>query len=236
MSCAPSAPGCGASCCVGPAGALLCGLIFGFSPPRFLRLEQLHLAAIQWLPFCLAFLHAYLDEGRVRDLRFAAACFTLQALSSGHGTVFLVMAVVGLLGYRAALGEPIAFLRRVRDLGLAGAVLLTPAALLMLPYHAVQVGVGLRRSLGTLDNWAINDASFFASPSRLQFRTGPRRPGLDHSRARASLFPGYLPLQLGTAALVPLWQRLPRSQSGGTAARGAGLEPCSNCWSSCCSR
>ncbi len=203
---------------VGPAGALLCGLIFGFSPPRFLRIEQLHLAAIQWLPFCLAFLHAYLDEGRVRDLRLAAACFTLQALSSGHGTVFLVMAVVGLLGYRAALGEPVAFLRRVRDLGLAGAVLLTPAALLMLPYHAVQVGVGLRRSLGTLDNWAINNASFFASPSHLQ-QFVLAHAGLDwiNRAARAYLFPGYLPLLLGAAALVPLWRRLPRSESGRTA-------------------
>ena len=201
---------------IGPAGALLCGLVFGFSPPRFLRIEQLHLATIQWLPFCLAFLHAYLDEGRRRDLRLAVACFTLQALSSGHGIVFLVIAVVGLLGYRAALGEPVAFVRRLHDFGVTGAVLLAPAALLMLPYHAVQAGVGLRRSLGTLDNWAINNASFFASPAHLQVFI-LSHTGLDwiDREARADLFPGYLPLLLAAAALLLAW----RGGGGGRAER-----------------
>src|SRR5262245_45396217 len=35
-------------------GAVLAGLIFAFTPPRFLRTGQLHLATVQWLPFCLA--------------------------------------------------------------------------------------------------------------------------------------------------------------------------------------
>ena len=35
---------------VGPLGATLSGLVFAFSPPRFLRLDQVHLATIQWVP------------------------------------------------------------------------------------------------------------------------------------------------------------------------------------------
>src|SRR5207342_3367546 len=66
-----------------PAAATVAGLIFGFSPPRFFRLEQLHLTTIQWVPFGLASLHAYFDAGRKSDLRLALAFFTLQALTSG---------------------------------------------------------------------------------------------------------------------------------------------------------
>ncbi len=73
----------------GAAGAVVSGLVFAFSPPRFLRLDQLHLATIQWVPFGLASLHAYLGRGRPFDLRLSAAFFTVQALSSGHGCAFI---------------------------------------------------------------------------------------------------------------------------------------------------
>ena len=69
-------------------GAMLGGLVFAFSPPRFFRLGQLHLTAVWWLPFGLASLHAYLDGGRRRDLWLFAAFVTLQALSSGHAQCF----------------------------------------------------------------------------------------------------------------------------------------------------
>ena len=58
-----------------PAAAVLTGLVFAFSPPRFFRFSQLHLTAVQWIPFSLASLHAYLDGGRKRDLRLASAVF-----------------------------------------------------------------------------------------------------------------------------------------------------------------
>ena len=36
------------------AGAILCGLVFAFSPARFFRITQIHLATVQWVPFTLA--------------------------------------------------------------------------------------------------------------------------------------------------------------------------------------
>ena len=45
---------------VRPAFAIIAGLVFAFSPPRFFRLGQAHLTVVQWIPFGLAFLHAYL--------------------------------------------------------------------------------------------------------------------------------------------------------------------------------
>ena len=185
---------------VGPPGAILSGLIFGFSPPRFLRLVQLHLATIQWMPFGLASLHAYLNGKRKLDLRLAAAFFTLQALTSGHGAVFLTTAALGLVAYSVARGEPIDFTKRLRDLGVPGVLLLAPAVLIFLQYRSVQVAVGLRR---TLDNWGITGSSFLASPSHVQtFLLSLAPAALTNEPPDAYLFPGYLPLLLASAAFL----------------------------------
>src|SRR5207245_11089106 len=102
---------------VSPLGAALAGIIFAFAPPRFFRLGQLHLTTIQWVPFCLAFVHAYLDSGRWRDLWWACGFFVLQALTSGHGAMFAAFSVALLLFWRTALGGPIRPFARVRALG-----------------------------------------------------------------------------------------------------------------------
>jgi hypothetical protein len=188
----------------GAGGAVLCGLVFAFSPPRFLRLGQLHLTSIQWIPFALAFVHTYLDRGRRRDLRVAAGFFTLQALSSGHGAVFLSVAVLGLAGYRTVLGEPIAIRQRLRDLGAPGLLLLAPAVLMLVPYLAVQREMGLRRSLADSAAWTLPAASFLASPARVHALVLSKATDAPiNAEAYAYLFPGYLPLLLSIAALVP---------------------------------
>ena len=188
---------------MGPPGAFVCGLVFAFSPVRFFRIGQLHLTTVEWVPFGLASLHAYLDDGRRRDLRWAAGFFTLQALTSGHGAVFLGVAGLGLVVYRVALGEPIAATKRLRDLGLTGAVLLAPAVVSALPYLQVQAEVGLRRSLV---NWAVPWSSFLASPAHVPRLLLSLVPGWRIlETARAYLFPGILPLLLAAAAV--LWPR-----------------------------
>src|SRR4030095_1385429 len=93
---------------VGLAGAFICGLIFAFAPPRFFRLGQLHMTAVQWIPFSLAFLHSYLERGARRDLLLAIACFSLQALSSGHGAVYLLLSILALLGWHSAFARKVA--------------------------------------------------------------------------------------------------------------------------------
>ena len=187
---------------IGPAGAVVAGVIFAFSPPRFFRTGQLHLGVVQWIPFALAWLHAYFDSGRRRDLRLAAAFFTLQALSSGHGAVFLALSMGGLCVWKAASGTPVEPVRRLRDLGVTGALLLVPSALMYLPYRAVQQEMGLRRSL---ENWAVTPGSFLAAPTHLQTALLSLLPGpriLD--TASAYLFPGFIPLLLAAAALAAL--------------------------------
>lgn len=185
---------------LGMAGALLCGMAFAFSPARFFRLGQLHMTTIQWVPFCLAFVHSYLDRGRRRDLRIALAFFTLQVLTSGHGAVFLLVALVCLLGYRFLLGEALAPVRRLRDTGLPGALLLAPAVLMVVPYLYVQEAFGLKRSL---EDWETPVSSFFASPvpfHRLLFDwLGIAFTG----EPSAYLFPGFLIVILAVMAVLP---------------------------------
>jgi hypothetical protein len=190
-------------------GALIAAMVFAFSTPRFFRIAQPHLTAVQWLPFCLAFLHQYFDTGRARELRWALAFFTLQALTSGHGGVLTALAVAMYLVWRFALGEPVTPLRRVRDIGLVGVLLLAVNIALMLPYRAVQQEMGLRRSLGEAVTFSPNRESFLATPSRIDAwllgkLTGDPRMT---DRAKAVLFPGFIPLALGAVGVLGIGRR-----------------------------
>ena len=189
---------------IGPYGAVVSGLIFAFSPARFFRMSQLHLTTVQWVPFSLAFVHAYLDRGRPRDLKLAIAFFSLQALTSGHGSVFLTLAIVLLLGYRAALGEPLAVRRRLRDMGVSGALLFVPTLWIFWHYRQVQVDMGMVRSLFAND-WAPALASFVASPSHFHIFLQRMIAGQPINDAADSfLFPGVLPILLALAAFLPV--------------------------------
>jgi hypothetical protein len=191
----------------GSAGAAIGGLIFAFAPPRFLRLDQLFLATIQWMPFSLAYLHAYLDEGEHGSrfyLRLAAAFFTLQAVTSGHGAVFLALASIALFGYRLILGAPLAVTKRLRDLGITGVMLLAPIVPMAIAYVRVQRDMGLKRSL--VDWVMATPTSFLASPTYVHsFVITRLLPGVHvFETATAYLFPGYVPLVLAAAALLSL--------------------------------
>ena len=185
---------------VGLAGAFICGLIFAFAPPRFFRLGQLHLTAVQWLPFCLAFLHSYLERGMRRDLLLAIACFSLQALSSGHGAVYLLLSILALLGWHVAFGEKIAIRKWLGDVGAAGAYLLSPAVWVMLPYRIAQSEAGLRRTYQTDALPGIE--SFLASPSRFHLAMHARFFGHVTKEAEAYLFPGLVVLVLAAVAIT----------------------------------
>jgi hypothetical protein len=184
-----------------PQAAMLCGLIFGFSPPRFLRLDQFHLTTIQWIPYALAYLHGYFQTGAKRELRLAAAFFSLQALTSGHGGAMLLLGILLLAGERWLRGEPIALARRARDLGVVGALMLVPPVLVYLPYRAARAEVGLKR---VLDDWSVATSSFFASGSHFQTWLISRMPDWDWLKHEpdALLFPGVLPIALAAAAFL----------------------------------
>lgn len=183
------------------AGAVLSGIVFLAAPPRFFRIGQLHLTAVQWVPFALAYLHTYLDAGRRRDLWIAVGFFTLQALTSGHGAIFLSVSILALLAYRLALGEPLLIAKRIRDFGVAGLLLLAPLVWLFAPYRAAQAEVGLKRSL---ENWLPAPSSYLATPSHLhQYLRALITDTNFNEGADAWLFPGVTVLVFAALALLP---------------------------------
>lgn len=190
-------------------GAILAGLIFAFSPPRFLRIGQPHLASVHWMPFALAALHTYFDSGHAKQLRLAMAFFALQVLSSGHGAVFTVIAMGGLILFRFGLGEPLLPAKRLRDVGIPGVLLCIPVVLVVLPYLAVQEGVGLRRSLDAWTEWAVPGSMFLASPTHAhRFMLSLFAADEIYQNVTAWLFPGYLPLLLAVAAVAVRGRRI----------------------------
>jgi hypothetical protein len=185
--------------------ALLCGLVFAFSPARFVRTGQLHVGAVGWIALTLASLHAYLDTRRPGHLKLACAFFSMQALTTGHGAVFLTLTAGGLCLFQFLLGESLAPLRRLRDLGLTGALLLAPALLVYLPYRRVSREMGFHR---TFEPWQPTPGSFLAAPVHLQHWLFSWFPGADPSAtATAYLFPGYVPLLLAAVAVVDFVRR-----------------------------
>ncbi|MEO7133287.1 MAG: hypothetical protein ABI024_03615, partial [Vicinamibacterales bacterium] len=181
-------------------GAFICGLIFAFAPPRFFRIGQLHMTAVQWIPFSLAFLHAYLERGRRRHLLLAVAFFSLQALSSGHGAAYLFLSTAGVLVWHFASGTPLAFRQRLRDFGVAGAYLIAPAVWIILPYRIAQSEAGLRR--GYLSDAQPGIESFLASPARFDRFVIDKIWGPFAKEADAFLFPGILVLLLAGIAIA----------------------------------
>ena len=182
------------------SAAWLAGLIFAFAPARFLRMTQFHLTTIQWVPFALAFLYSYLHGGRKTDLRWFILFASLQSITSGHGVVFLVLASAVLIVHRLLQGEPIALGRRVRDVGVPGALLLVPPAWVFRAYQSAKADVpALAR---TLDDYGVSLASYFASPSHLQqWVLSHAHVWMTTPEADAYLFPGYLPVLLSLIAV-----------------------------------
>lgn len=180
--------------------AFLCGLIFAFTPPRFGRIYQLHLTTIYWVPFGLAFLYAYLKGGRGRDLKWAAAFLTLQALTSGHGAALLTLGAVILIAHHVASGNPLLLRKRIGDAGVTGLLLLTPIVLVMIPYWRARREVGLVRQL---DDAGIAASSWVTSNSWFQTWLLARLPDWPWLRAEPDviLFPGFIVLLLAACAV-----------------------------------
>lgn len=179
--------------------AVLAGLVFAFAPPRLMRLGQPHQLAVQWIPFCLAFVHRYLKTGTRGALALATVCFVLQALTSGHGALFLTLALGLLVVWRGLSGEGRGAARAV-DLGVALVAVALATGALLYPYAEVRSGQGLRRGLEEAERWSPNLESFVASPAHVHRAL---LSFVDTENARTFLFPGVVPLLLLGALAWP---------------------------------
>jgi hypothetical protein len=187
---------------ISPAGSMTAGIVFAFSPPRFSRFAQLHLTSVQWIPFCLVFLHRYLKTGRRRDLLGAIAFFTAQALSSGHGGLFLAVSVAALVAYHAAMVARLSWRTLLRDIGVGGLLILAINLPFLWPYVQLKRELGFKRSIRSAYAWSPSPASFLTSPTHVDRALLRLIPMQFDKRANALLFPGLLPLILAACALA----------------------------------
>jgi len=82
--------------------AFVAGVAFAFAPYRLAQIPHIQVLASYWTPVCLAALHRYSRESRVRWAILAAASWLLQALSCGYYLFFLsVLVVLWLLWFAA---------------------------------------------------------------------------------------------------------------------------------------
>ena len=184
---------------LGTPAAILCGLIFAFSPARFFRLSQIHLTTVQWMPFALAALHAYFNGAGRRQLWFAALFVMLQVTSAGHGAVFIAIACAGYILWQL-VRERTMLKTFARDGAAPAVALVAVSVLTFLPYWFVQREMGLKRSLV---DWAATPESFIASPTHLHAWVLSLVAPHAIEKATGFLFPGYLPLLLALAAFLP---------------------------------
>ena len=180
---------CGAS----SRGALLAGILGGFAGPKLARLTQAHLATLHFVPWALAFGVRYLRTRDRRDLLATLGFFTLQATTSGHGGLFLALAL-GLLFGAEILTQRLPFSSALRDGGLAGALILLVNLPFVLPYYEVRGRVGLTRLIEDAEGYAPSFASWLAAPTLTQTALTSRLALLKQpiESARAALFPGWV--------------------------------------------
>ena len=95
---------------------------------------------------------------------------------------------------------PSSIVSLMKDIGLTGILLLIPAALIAIPYHRVQVEMGLKRPLA---NWETVPVSFLASPTDLHMWIASLFTETKLGDvASAFLFPGIVPLVLAAVGLM----------------------------------
>lgn len=201
LGCDRLARECGAS----TRGALLAGIVGAFAGPKLSRLSQAHLATLHFVPWALAFAIRYLREGRRRDLLATLALFTAQSLTSGHGGLFLALAL-SILFASALATKSIRLQKILRDCGLQGALLLLINVPFVIPYYEVREQVGLTRSIEDAEGWAPSAGSWLSAPTRTQSlilsNVAPLAEGVES--ANASLFPGFVFLGLTGLGLFGL--------------------------------
>jgi len=204
LGCDRLARECGAS----TRGALLAGIVGAFAGPKLSRLSQAHLATLHFIPWALAFAIKYLREGRRRDLLATLALFTAQSLTSGHGGLFLALALA-ILFTGALATKSIRPGKVLRDCGLSGALVLLINVPFVIPYYEVRERVELTRSIEDAEGWAPTASSWLLSPTRTQSlilsKVAFLGPGA--LSANASLFPGFVFLGLTGLGLLGLLRR-----------------------------
>jgi hypothetical protein len=123
--------------------AFIAGIAYAFAPYRLAHVPHIQVLSSYWAPVCLAALHLYVRERRIRWAVLASAAWLMQALACGYYLFFLSVLFVPWVLWFAAGRLP---LRRAAAL----AAIWTVAALVLVPIlagyqHVLHDTYGFRR-------------------------------------------------------------------------------------------
>ncbi len=174
------------------------GIVFGFYPYHFEHYSHLELQMMQWMPLALLALHRFLETWRLRHALGAAVCAAAQLYSSMYyGVFFTIYAAVVVCTLVASRRPPI------RRLLLPSAIAAVVAIVLAVPL--IRAYSESTKTKGERGRGEV--LVFSATPTdylRAHFRSaayGSRM--LSGRQPERALFPGFVPLGLAAAGLVP---------------------------------
>jgi hypothetical protein len=174
------------------------GIVFGFYPYHFEHYSHLELQMMEWMPLALLALHKFLGTLRLRYAVLSALCLVAQLYSSMYYAVFFSI-------YAAAVAVTLVATRRppirrlIVPVAAAGVLAILLAVPLIVPYERATAAKG-ERSRQEVAAFSAVPSDYLRAHDRSALYGTLMLAGRQPERA---LFPGFVPLALAGAGLVP---------------------------------
>lgn len=178
---------------------LAAGFFFAFAPYRVTQMGHVQTMSIHWLPFCLLFMHRFMQSRRAGDWAGLTVFFILHCLACNYHAVFGVLTLglaLAAFGVLSGAWQRRGFWLGMGLFGLACLAVLTP---FFLPYLQVQHELGFTRSLGEVSLYSADLFDYLRSPSPSLLLGGAVD---NYYKAKWILFPGLAALGLAVWGLI----------------------------------
>jgi hypothetical protein len=173
--------------------AIIAGLAFGFSPIRAPAFGHLQTVATFGVPFALAGLHGYLEDGRRRWLVLLGLSWLQLGLANGYYILYGGL-VIGL--WVLYFCSPQSAWKRVPGLAAAGAIGTIPLVPVLIIYRQVHNALGLHRGMFEILYFSARPSSWFETWVDVRFWSRIFPPGPDN------MFPGITVIALGVLGIA----------------------------------
>ena len=181
------------------AAALVAGFVYAWCPYRFSNVERLQLLSSQWMPFCLLFVHRFLDGRRATDLLWAVLFAFAQAMVSCYYALMFPTFLAVWVGVYALVCRAVE--RRRALVGFACLLLCYVLVCLPFfwPYVALRREFDFRRDQGEVVQHSADIVHFLTAPeSNVLYSRVLREWGGDGNE----LFPGLVAVGLAVVAVA----------------------------------
>jgi len=166
--------------------AIVAGIVYAFTPYRFVHFPQIQLESMEWIPLAFLSLHLFYERGQRRYAFGVGACVAMEALCCVYHAIFLVIALVVAAIVPAICDARARDWRALATLMIVACVTVLVVAPVVAEYVNVHRTQHLERSFSEITRKSAEPATYLASPARLHQRLWASRLGVP----RDYLFPG----------------------------------------------